>query len=872
MTIYKNKDIETNINERSVDLGNINVTLYPNDQGTASFRIYLKKEVRYSNQTILEPIDLVKAKMDPRVDLLTRDGSTFTKEPIDIIDAENGVIQYVVRPRILKHSGQIDVSITLENESTKSEVANFYFFVKEDKVTQSIGREISPETIKDIVKSVMSENLMGQLSDDYRQVLEREIKDYLKSNSYDFKFKYEDLTSQEKKEFIKVVTNEALSDFVIPDQSINTNKLTLNSVEPQTTSFLKTGKNIFRANNVTQGYSVSHTTGELIKSPYYVVSDFEPVTPSTTYVQNFADAIAFYDLNKKFISGIKKADNTKNTRSFKTPSNCYYIRTGTLKEGVDTYNYKNYQIELGDTATEYEEYYRTIDYLKPNIPNNSITSDQISNSSVSLEKLGFTKHSSNLYNNKTNTTGYYVNPTTGALSSNPTYSASDYINIKGATKVTKSNARNLYAFYDDSKNFIKTNNTNTNTVDVPSNAAYIRFSDTETSMNGQMLVIGDTLPTTFVPYKFFIPKDYIENDANDNSSVSANQESFGKEFLKTYTADFSKAMNSDYNGRAEIAILGDSWVAGGEKKQGERLTRPLRERYLKNYADGGIGFVSFANGHIGNGEVVVNLTGDWTHYDEDPKKADIALSKGLDSAMVESSTVGDSIKVQFYEDLDFYEIHTLNTGTWRYNIDGGDWVTVDATQQEVTPITLSFGKHIINIEIVSGKVTFIGSYAYKGNKGVVVHKIGNGGLRGGHMTSTDRDNYIKQLKRCRANTFGILLGTNEMAQNIPVSTYINDLKEIVSRIREAKPLASIFLIAPSGNKYDGKQLHTIEDYSNAQLNVAKDLNLGHVSLYRNLGDYATTNANGLMYTDGVHPNKDGGYAICNVVYNRLLRL
>ncbi|WP_339117602.1 SGNH/GDSL hydrolase family protein, partial [Staphylococcus haemolyticus] len=155
---------------------------------------------------------------------------------------------------------------------------------------------------------------------------------------------------------------------------------------------------------------------------------------------------------------------------------------------------------------------------------------------------------------------------------------------------------------------------------------------------------------------------------------------------------------------------------------------------------------------------------------------------------------------------------------------------------------------------------------------VVVHKIGNGGLRGGHMTSTDRDNYIKQLKRSRANTFGILLGTNEMAQNIPVSTYINDLKEIVSRIREAKPLASIFLIAPSGNKYDGKQLHTIEDYSNAQLNVAKDLNLGHVSLYRNLGDYATTNANGLMYTDGVHPNKDGGYAICNVVYNRLLRL
>ena len=35
MTIYKNKDIETNINERGVDLGNINVTLYTKDNGTA---------------------------------------------------------------------------------------------------------------------------------------------------------------------------------------------------------------------------------------------------------------------------------------------------------------------------------------------------------------------------------------------------------------------------------------------------------------------------------------------------------------------------------------------------------------------------------------------------------------------------------------------------------------------------------------------------------------------------------------------------------------------------------------------------------------------------------------------------------------------
>ncbi|WP_186305778.1 SGNH/GDSL hydrolase family protein, partial [Staphylococcus epidermidis] len=76
----------------------------------------------------------------------------------------------------------------------------------------------------------------------------------------------------------------------------------------------------------------------------------------------------------------------------------------------------------------------------------------------------------------------------------------------------------------------------------------------------------------------------------------------------------------------------------------------------------------------------------------------------------------------------------------------------------------------------------------------------------------------------------------------------------------------IFLIAPSGNTYDNTKLHTIEEYSNTQLKVAKEINTGHVSLYRTLGDFAMTNANGLMYTDGVHPNKEGGYAISNIVY------
>lgn len=665
-------------------------------------------------------------------------------------------------------------------------------------------------------------------------------------------------------EVIQAIAGGAPVNAVVADNGVTTPKLTTSSVSTEKTSFIKIGKNIFRWKNVTQNKAVSETTGQLLDSQYYVVSDYEPVLPSTAYTQNKSEVVVFLDINKKYISGLAKASDTSQPRTFTTPANTYYIQTNALKEGAGAYNYKGYQIEKGTVSTSFEEYYRYIDYLRPLIADKFITLNMLADKSVSLDALAFTESTVNLFDMTKVTQGYYVNPTTGQLSVNASYVASDFINISDATQTTKNNTNNLYAYYDASYNFIPTTTTQTQTFTKPSNAVYERISVLKTEVDKAMLVKGATLPSSYVESKKYIPNRLLESSAGKVES------DYGKEFLKAYIADFSKAMNTAYDGRAEIAFLGDSWVAGGVEKQGERLTRPFRERLLKTYADGGIGFVSYANKHIGNGEISITLTGTWTHYDEG--LGNIAQSKGLDSAMVESSTAGDSIKVQFYEDLDFYEIHTLSTGTWRYNVDGGEWVMVNATTQDVTPINLFLGKHIINIEIVSGLVTFIGSYAYKGNKGVVVHKIGNSGLRGGHMTSTDRTNYVKQLKRCRANTFGILLGTNEMAQNIPIATYENDLKEIISRIREAKPLASIFLIAPSGNKYDNLQTHTIQEYSDTQLKVAKELNVAHVSLYRYLGDFVTTNANGLMYSDGVHPNKFGGNAIANVVYDRLLRI
>lgn len=880
--IYKNKDIKAEINEQGVDIGNIGANFYTKDLGTASIRI----SINWKGSVL----DLSKTTLKPKLDLFCEDGSIFVNEPIEIVSSINGLIQYNISNNVIKHVGNVTGKLFLANDNESIHVVTFRFNISDSGIDSVVTKEVSVTLVDDAVRRIVRENAIQLLGDDFESRLNTDVIEHLNNNPDLFKgakgdrgetgptgakgdkgetgaqgpigltgpqgpkgdegvIRFENLT-EEQQNLLKGAPGES----IINDKAVTHNK----------TDFITTGKNIFNPYSLLENKLISYTTGLISDNNFYITSDFLPVQSSTQYTQSNSDVIVFYDNNKQFISGLSRATPTQ-TRTFTTPENAKFIRTSTIKEGVEAYSYKTYQIEKGANATPYESFKYYLNGLVVELRDNVVKNNNIADSNVGIEKLNFIKSSQNLFNPNKVTNGVYINPTTGALSSNASYSASDFIPLSDSNDYIKNNTLNLYAFYDANGNFIKTTTTSTNQITKPTNAQFVRISALTTAIGSTMLVAGTSLPSQFVPYKKYIPSDYLEL-----SNVQVKQDItdvYGKFNLKRYTAEASKQSNPDINQRLEIAFIGDSWVQGGEFKQGDRLTLPLRDRMQKVYGDGGIGFVSFYGIFLGAGAVTVGKTGSWV---ERNKGTDVS---GLAIEEVESTTPDDSIKVTFNEDVDFYEIHTQsgNTGTWKYNVDGGDWTTVDASQ-EVTPISMTLGKHTINIVHVSGTTTFIGSYAYKGNKGVVIHKIGNGGSTAKHYIDVDRTNYINQLKRCRANTFGILLGTNDMAQSVSLSDYESQMKELIGRIKEAKPNASIFLIAPSGNKHDGTKLNTIEDYSDTQLKIAKDLQLGHVSLVRALGNFATTNANGLMYSDGVHPNRDGGYAISNVIYDRLLRI
>ena len=180
MAIYKNKDIQANINERGVELGNINVNFYTEDNGTASIRIKMRNQ-----QGV--PINFNNTDMQPRLDLYAKDGSIFTKEPVEIILPEQGLIQYKVSNYVIRHEGKIDCKLFLYNGNESVHVANFYFVIKDSGVTGSVGKEIKVDILQDMVRDVMSENAMGLLDDEYKDKINQDVVEYISSNPDKYK-------------------------------------------------------------------------------------------------------------------------------------------------------------------------------------------------------------------------------------------------------------------------------------------------------------------------------------------------------------------------------------------------------------------------------------------------------------------------------------------------------------------------------------------------------------------------------------------------------------------------------------------------------------------------------------------------------------
>ena len=406
MAIYKNKDIEANINERGVELGNINVNFYTEDNGTASIRIKMRNQ-----QGV--PINFNNTDMQPRLDLYAKDGSIFTKEPVEIILPEQGLIQYKVSNYVIRHEGKIDCKLFLYNGNESVHVANFYFVIKDSGVTGAVGKEIKVDILQDMVRNVMVESAMGLLDDEYKDKINQDVVEYISSNPDKYKgpkgdkgeqgpkgdtgsngikgekgdkgdkgdtLKYADLSTSEKEDLKSNITDQAVTDFVIEDKTINPEKTTFFDIE--------IGTNLLNLSTIKMKTSID-TDGVEIEDSTRWLTDFIPLDSSIQETINATQGsyrLALYDENKKFtdragFNGTKYTPHTATKTKYVRLSGTNELSTLMINKGSELLPYEKPGYGRIKLKPEY--------YDVPELEDNSVTSDKLLDNTITPEKTTF---------------------------------------------------------------------------------------------------------------------------------------------------------------------------------------------------------------------------------------------------------------------------------------------------------------------------------------------------------------------------------------------------------------------------------------------------------------------------------------------------
>lgn len=177
--IYKQKDVTANINNKSADIGNIGVNFYTEDESSASIRLNIK-----SNG---QEIDLTNIDMKPKLDVFCSDGSIFMDEPLEVILAQKGIVQYIIPPKVIKHTGTNEAKLFLESESASVHVANFSFTIVDSGVEGKVEKEIDIPLLKDAVQKLITDNSDLILGEGFKDEVANNFIEYAKTNPESFK-------------------------------------------------------------------------------------------------------------------------------------------------------------------------------------------------------------------------------------------------------------------------------------------------------------------------------------------------------------------------------------------------------------------------------------------------------------------------------------------------------------------------------------------------------------------------------------------------------------------------------------------------------------------------------------------------------------
>lgn len=263
--------------------------------------------------------------------------------------------------------------------------------------------------------------------------------------------------------------------------------------------------------------------GAEMESNNYDVSEYIPILAETDYSiiarKINSPGCCFYDATKQFISGIRYSN--LRPRNFTTPTGAAYFRMTITRYGVGSDEGGEDMLLLGNYSEQpdFEPYGYKIPFTLTSGQNSDnytvyFGGTQIGEEEyVDYQEQKVYKRTENLWNPEMEVLSRSIIKSSGSTGGGyAAYSVSDYIPMEAekayivSPVTTIANASAYHAFYDSNKEVIDViqigSANQSKTFTTPANCAYMRFTFREETVpvNTIMLVQGNTLPETFIPY------------------------------------------------------------------------------------------------------------------------------------------------------------------------------------------------------------------------------------------------------------------------------------------------------------------------------------------------------------------------------------
>nr|WP_312622600.1 SGNH/GDSL hydrolase family protein [Pseudomonas juntendi] len=317
--------------------------------------------------------------------------------------------------------------------------------------------------------------------------------------------------------------------------------------------------------------------------------------------------------------------------------------------------------------------------------------------------------------------------------------------------------------------------------------------------------------------------------------------------------------------KIRVGLISDSW---GELPAIPRALRNLLAGKFPKCSDG---FVSAGPTGVIDGTTTYTYSSDWAMLDG--SEVDLTgKAAGPDgyARVTSTATATASLTTDNASAISIY--YGDLTGSFRYRVDGGDWVTV-STGTIVSVTGLGAGAHNIEIDTVgnTGSVTLCGFYVDGAKDGYQINRMGNGSSRSKRLLGY-AENIGRYVAPMDLDLVLVILGTNDqVVVDSRPDVFISALQSVASQVRSVTPNAGLVFIVPAQTNPSFSVVTPLYKYRDVMYEWC--INEGHefYNLHDDFGAYASENALG-MFADNVHLNDTGAHAMIRSLNRKLFNI